>query len=150
MRERDSGHLVFVSSLSGKAATSRHSVYSATKFGLRGFALGLREDLWGTGVGVSVVSPGFIREAGMFADSGAERAARTRYDDPGQVGDAVVDAIERDRGEIDVAPLVQRGWPTSRTAARASRRARSSAGGPPKVSDRVARGQAGARGTEAY
>ena len=68
---RGSGHLVFVSSLSGKAATARASLYCATKFGLRGFALALREDLRGTGVGVSVVMPGSIRDAGMFADANA-------------------------------------------------------------------------------
>ena len=34
------------------------SVYSATKFGLRGFSLALREDLAPKGVGVSVVLPG--------------------------------------------------------------------------------------------
>ncbi len=40
MVERGGGHIVFVSSLSGKAATAGSSVYSATKFGLRGFAHG--------------------------------------------------------------------------------------------------------------
>ena len=45
MAERGGGHIVFVSSLSGKAATPRTSVYAATKFGLRGFAMALREDL---------------------------------------------------------------------------------------------------------
>ena len=48
------------------------SLYSATKFGLRGFALALRQDLAPHGVGVSLVSPGFIRDAGMFADSGVK------------------------------------------------------------------------------
>ena len=67
MTARGAGHMVFVSSLSGKAATARASLYCATKFGLRGFALGLRDDLRGTGVGVSVVMPGAIRDAGMFA-----------------------------------------------------------------------------------
>ena len=50
MTARGAGHMVFVSSLSGKAATARASLYCATKFGLRGFALGLRADLRGTGV----------------------------------------------------------------------------------------------------
>ena len=73
MIERGAGHIVFVSSLAGKAASPRASIYNGTKFGLRGFALALREDLAGegTGVGVSVVLPGFVRDAGMFADSGA-------------------------------------------------------------------------------
>ena len=70
---------MFVSSLSGKAAAPRGSIYSATKFGLRGFALGLREDLRGTGVGVSTVFPGFIRDAGMFHESGAQAAGLRRH-----------------------------------------------------------------------
>ncbi len=37
-----------------------------------GSRLALREDLRGTGVGVSVVAPGFIREAGMFANTGVK------------------------------------------------------------------------------
>ncbi|MGZ4203203.1 MAG: SDR family oxidoreductase, partial [Thermoleophilaceae bacterium] len=36
MVERGSGHLVFVSSMSGKVANAGGSVYSATKFGMRG------------------------------------------------------------------------------------------------------------------
>src|SRR5881392_564751 len=41
MTERRSGHMVFVSSLSGRASTGGASIYAATKFGLRGFAHGL-------------------------------------------------------------------------------------------------------------
>ena len=80
MIERRRGHLVFVSSLSGKAAQPASSVYSATKFGLRGFALALRTDLDATGVGVSVVLPGFVRDAGMFADSRRAAAAGRRHE----------------------------------------------------------------------
>ena len=96
MVERGAGHLVFVASLAGKAASPRTSIYNATKFGLRGFALGLRADLGPKGVGVSLVSPGFIREAGMFADSGAKPPPGLGTGRPEQVGDAVVTAIERD------------------------------------------------------
>jgi short-subunit dehydrogenase len=108
MVERGSGHLVFVSSLSGKAPSPRSSVYNATKFGLRGFALGLRADLGPKGIGVSLISPGFIREAGMFADSGAKPPPGMGTGTPEQVGDAVVKAIERDKAEVAVAPLPQR------------------------------------------
>jgi len=105
MVARSHGHLVFVSSLSGKAASARGSIYSATKFGLRGFALGLREDLRDTGVGVSTVFPGFIRDAGMFHESGAKLPGYVGTKRPEDVGAAVVKAIEHDRSEIDVAPL---------------------------------------------
>ena len=105
LRELGSGHLVYVSSLQGKVAFPRSSVYSATKFGLRGFALSLREDLWDTGIGVSVVLPGFIRDAGMFADAGAKLPPGVGTRAPEDVGKAVVDAIERNRAEVDVAPL---------------------------------------------
>jgi short-subunit dehydrogenase len=99
------GHLVFVSSLSGRAATPASSMYSATKFGLRGFALALRQDLERAGVGVSLVSPGFIREAGMFADAAVKLPPGTGTKTPADVAAAVIRAIETGRAEIDVAAL---------------------------------------------
>ena len=105
MAARGGGQIVFVSSLSGKAGTAGSSVYAATKFGLRGFAQGLREDLRSRGVGVSTVFPGFIRDAGMFHESGARLPGYVRTKTPEDVADAVIVAIERDRSEVDVAPL---------------------------------------------
>ncbi|OBJ49255.1 SDR family oxidoreductase [Mycobacterium sp. 1423905.2] len=106
--QRGSGHFVYVSSLSGKMAMPRASLYSATKFGLRGFALCLRDDLRPAGVGVSVVSPGAISGAGMYAESGAPPPPLIGTGTPAQVGAAVVSAIERNRAEVTVAPLRQR------------------------------------------
>ena len=105
MISRRSGHIVFISSLAGKVASPASSIYSATKFGLRGFALGVREDLRPYGVGVSVVLPGFIRDAGMFADAGVQlpRGVGTRT--PDDVAAGVIRAIERNRAEIEIAPL---------------------------------------------
>ena len=137
---RGSGQLVFVSSLSGKAATARASLYCATKFGLRGFALALREDLRGTGVGVSVVMPGIIRDAGMFADSRADAPVLTGTATPADVGTGVVSAIERNRAEVSVAPLRARAL--SAIAANAPELAGRVAGQvATKVADEVAAGQ---------
>jgi short-subunit dehydrogenase len=108
MAERGGGQIVFVSSLSGKAGTARSSVYAATKFGLRGFAQSLREDLRPRGIGVSTVFPGFIRDAGMFHDSGAKLPGYVGTKTPEDVARAVIKAIEHDRSEIDVAPLPMR------------------------------------------
>ncbi|HEV7943295.1 MAG TPA: SDR family NAD(P)-dependent oxidoreductase [Solirubrobacteraceae bacterium] len=108
MAARKEGHLLFMSSLSGKAATAGSSIYNATKFGMRGFAGALRAELRPQGVGVSTVFPGFIREAGMFAESGAKLPPGVGTRTPQDVADAVVSAIERNRGEVDVAPLTLR------------------------------------------
>jgi short-subunit dehydrogenase len=105
MVARGSGHIVVMSSLSGKAPSAGTSVYCATKFGLRGFAGALRAELHGTGVGVSAIFPGFIRDAGMFEDTGVKLPRGTGTKSPTQVARATLRAIERNRGEIDVAPL---------------------------------------------
>ena len=105
MSSRGRGQLVFISSLSGKTGSPGTSIYSASKFGLRGFAQGLRADLAPTGVGVSTIFPGFIRDAGMFADSGAQLPKGVGTSTPEQVAAAVLRAIEQDRAEIDVAPV---------------------------------------------
>jgi short-subunit dehydrogenase len=103
--ERGSGHMVFISSLSGKVASPGSSLYSASKFGLRGMAAGLREDMAPHGIGVTTVFPGFIRDAGMFAEAEVElpRGVGTRT--PDEVAAAVVRGIERGKDEVDVAPL---------------------------------------------
>jgi short-subunit dehydrogenase len=105
MIERRRGHMVFISSLAGKAASPSSSIYSATKFGLRGFALGLREDLRPYGIGASVVLPGFIRDAGMFADAQVELPRGIGTRSPEDVAQSVIRAIERNRAEVEVAPV---------------------------------------------
>lgn len=115
MLERDRGHLVYVSSIAGKTPAPRASLYAATKFGLRGFAMALHEDLRDTGVGVTAVFPGFIAEAGLWGDTGLKLPPGSgRLRTPDDVADAVLKGIATNRGEIDVAPIVQRsgGWLT--------------------------------------
>ncbi|MFE7773366.1 SDR family NAD(P)-dependent oxidoreductase [Streptomyces sp. NPDC057445] len=105
MVEARRGHLAFVGSMSGKTATKHSALYNATKFGLRGFVLGLRQDLYEHGVGVSIVQPGFVRDAGMFAETGAEPPAGLRTVSPRQVVAGVVRAVEQNRAEVNIAPL---------------------------------------------
>lgn len=145
MAERGYGHLVFISSLSGKIGAPGSSLYSATKFGLRGFALGLREDLAASGVGVTTVFPGFIRDAGMFHDSGAKLPFYVATRTPDHVAKAVVRGVERDRLEIDVAPFSARASAAfagvaPATVARIQRRL-----GGQRLSAEIARGQTAKR-----
>ena len=116
-----------ISSLAGKMASAGGSVYSATKFGLRGFGFALNVELRGTGVGVTTVFPGFIRDAGMFADSGAKlpRGVGTRT--PEEVAEAVSrDRAQPRRGRRGAAVAVARARGCS--ASRRSRGAASTGG----------------------
>jgi uncharacterized protein len=105
MVAKGSGHLVFMSSIAAHAVVAGETVYHATKFAIRGFGLALREELWGTGVGVSVVCPTFVSEAGMWAETGLKPDPIAGEVTPAQVAEAVRTAIVEDRGEIDVMPL---------------------------------------------
>lgn len=104
MLERRSGHLVFMASMAGHVAGPRTSIYNATKFGLRGFAQALRMELHGSGVGVSLVSPTYVSEAGMWAETGEKANAIAGEVTPAAVADAVARAIRDNRREIQVAP----------------------------------------------
>jgi uncharacterized protein len=141
MAARGRGHVVFVSSLSGKATTPGSGVYSATKFGLRGFGLALRQDLEPAGVGVSVVLPGFVADAGMFADSGARLPHYVRLVTPEEVADAVATAVERDRAEVEVAPLALRAGTTFAMVAPAVAAAVSRRLGARRIADDMGAGQ---------
>lgn len=61
MLARRHGAIISVGSLSGRVAME--PLYSASKYGLRGFSLALRRQLTGSGVSVSLVAPGKVRTA---------------------------------------------------------------------------------------
>ena len=105
MLNRKGGHLVFIASLAGHVPAAGLAVYNATKFGIRGFALALREELLETRVGVSVICPTFISEAGMWAETGLKANPMAGEVSPAEVADAVWYAITRNRAEIEVMPL---------------------------------------------
>ena len=58
MLAQGSGSIVNVASLAGRYPLEDDATYSAAKFGLRAFSFALAEELRGTGVKISVVSPG--------------------------------------------------------------------------------------------
>ena len=102
------GQIVFIGSLAVVSTSPKSRLYNATKFGLRGFSFALRQDLHGTGIGVSIIEPGFIRDAGMFADSKIELPRGVRTKSPEDVARAVTKAIRSDLAEVYVAPIEMR------------------------------------------
>jgi short-subunit dehydrogenase len=105
MLERRSGHIILMASIAGQIPGKRNSVYNATKFGLRGFGHALRLELQGTGVGASIVSPPFVSEAGMWAESGQHSPFEVT---PGRVAEAVLKAIQQNKVEVTVGPVMAR------------------------------------------
>lgn len=93
MRSRGSGHIVNIGSVAGRAATN--GMYSASKFGLRGFSHGLRRELLGTGVHVSLISPGFVK---------SEMTANAKLPMPGPevVAKTVAEVLLRPQREVIV------------------------------------------------
>src|SRR3954449_10779213 len=61
MRPRHTGHIVNVASLAGRAAAPGLATYCATKHGVIGLSESVRAELRGTGIGVTVVMPGFAK-----------------------------------------------------------------------------------------
>ncbi len=60
MRAQRRGHIVLLSSVDGKKAIRTDAPYAATKFAVAGFGEALRQDLYGTGVDVSIIFPGRV------------------------------------------------------------------------------------------
>jgi len=104
MIERGRGHVVMMSSLGGKKGSPYSATYAATKAGLIAWTSGLRIELQGTGVSASVICPGFVSEAGMFAVRTQEAPRVLGTSTPEAVAQAVLRAIQRDVFEIIVNP----------------------------------------------
>lgn len=66
MIQRGFGRILNVASLAGHSGLPFVVCYSASKAGLIAFTAGLREELHGSGVSATVVSPGFIGDEGMY------------------------------------------------------------------------------------
>jgi short-subunit dehydrogenase len=104
MIERGSGHIVTMASLGGKKGSPYTATYAATKAGLIQWSYGIREELRRSGVSASVICPGFVSAAGMFAEYN-KRAPRIAGETaPEKVAAAVIMAIKKDISEVIVNP----------------------------------------------
>lgn len=110
MLERGRGHIVSVSSVAGYGAVAYSEPYCATKGGLISFTRSFRATakLLDYPVNCSVVSPGFVEDAGMYNDMATEFGVKAPLafgtSPPQKVAAAVVRAAKRDVPEIIVNP----------------------------------------------
>lgn len=91
LRRAGGGAIVNVASLAGRVPSGGAATYSATKFGLRAFSLSLAEELEGSGITVSVVSPGLV-DTEFFADQ-LESVTPLAFSQPMSTAEQVAERI---------------------------------------------------------
>jgi short-subunit dehydrogenase len=104
MLARSKGCIINVGSTSGLMALPTSTVYSASKFGLRGFNDALRREVRGMGIDVCLVSPGPVRtEFGLHSGriSGATEPSSMRIALPASaVGECIAGLVRRPRRQV--------------------------------------------------
>lgn len=112
MRERGEGHIVVVSSVTGKFGTPQRSSYAASKHALHGWFDSLRAEVQNEGIGVTLVCPGFVRTnvvANALTADGSPTGdeAEEKGIPPEECAEAIADALRRETAERYVG-----GWET--------------------------------------
>ena len=112
--------VLFVGSVLGAIGLPGFSAYSASKFGLRGFAQALRRELAGTPVRVQYLGPRSTRTAFNDADVQAyNRATQTASDAPEHVAAALLQMLQDETAERflgfpeKLGVRINGAWPTA-------------------------------------
>ncbi|HMK92262.1 MAG TPA: SDR family NAD(P)-dependent oxidoreductase, partial [Thermoleophilia bacterium] len=111
---RDSGHVVTVASAAGLIGTPRETDYAASKFAAVGFTEALHFELRRIAphVKTTVVTPFYI-DTGMFEGVSTKVPLLLPILREGDVVEAIVDAIRRDRSKVEL-PFMVRTLPAMR------------------------------------
>ena len=114
MVARDSGHVVNVASAAGLIGTPKETDYAASKFAAVGFTEALHFELRRVAphVRTTVVTPFYI-DTGMFEGVKTKVPLLLPILREADVVDAIVDAIRRDRGKVEL-PFMVRTLPAMR------------------------------------
>jgi short-subunit dehydrogenase len=102
MLERGRGHVVNVASIAGHVGVRHEAAYAATKAGLIAFTESLRYELAGSGVGVTLVSPGVIDTAFFEREGRPYDRLLPRMRRPEAVAAGIVRAVERGQADVFV------------------------------------------------
>jgi len=96
--QQNSGTIVNIGSTFGSIGFAQFSVYSASKFGLRGFSEALRREMRGSGVEVLYIAPRATQTA-LNSNAMYEMAEKTKMkiDTPSEVAAQIIRAIEKQK-----------------------------------------------------
>jgi len=106
MREQRRGHIINISSISGKVPLPGGSAYAATKFAVTGFSLSLLQEVREYGIKVTVVYPGSVDSQSHRHDADAGHSWKVT---PEEVGQACAGILRTAPGtlisELEIRPL---------------------------------------------
>jgi 3-hydroxy acid dehydrogenase / malonic semialdehyde reductase len=98
---RDGGHIVNIGSVAGREPYENAAVYIGSKFAVRGFTYGLRQDLLGRPIRLTLVDPGLVEtefsQVRFRGDTERAKAVYERVDPltPDDIAECVVFALTR-------------------------------------------------------
>lgn len=104
MKARGRGRIVNIASQAGKTGFPGGATYSATKFGVVGLSEAARNELVGTGVGITCVMPGPVRTE---LAGGIGNAKGVRWLSPYEVGEGIARAVEAGDSEVWLPPITR-------------------------------------------
>ncbi|MFM8792266.1 MAG: SDR family NAD(P)-dependent oxidoreductase [Solirubrobacterales bacterium] len=104
MKARGRGRIVNIASQAGKTGFPGGATYSATKFGVVGLSEAARNELVGTGVGITCVMPGPVRTE---LAGGIGNAKGVRWLSPYEVGEGIARAVEMGDSEVWLPPITR-------------------------------------------
>ena len=102
LRHQGHGRLVVLSSVAGERARQANFIYGSSKSGLDAFAQGLGDSLYGSGVRVMIVRPGFV--VGRMTEGMKPAPFSTT---PTAVADAVVKGLESGAAVVYAPPVLR-------------------------------------------
>jgi len=110
MVQKGSGHVVNIGSVAGRWVYPGGAVYCATKFAVRAFTEGLRQDLIGTNIRVSNIEPGMVNSEFSLVRLGSQQKADAVYADmepltPEDIADTIIWVLNRPK-HVNVQELV--------------------------------------------
>lgn len=100
MVSRGGGHIVHISSIGARAPSAYDALYCGTKAGLSEWNRAVQQELFGSGIGFSVLYPGYVRDTGMFERYHLKPPAITGSCSAERVAAEVIRAIRKNRREI--------------------------------------------------
>ena len=110
MKAAKAGHIINIVSMSGKIASAKSSIYSATKFAALGFSNTIRLELAPYNVGVTTVNPGPVA-TGFFdladPDGSYQKSVQAFLISPEKVASKIVQAMGTQKREINLPWLLE-------------------------------------------